>query len=74
MLNIYLISILFYLLYKIVYNNFNQNMIQYDSFSPPKKTRRNIFQTTNKDDYEVNLRSSLDAQRKNEVNYGLIAM
>jgi hypothetical protein len=49
-------------------------MIQYDSFSPPKKTRRNIFQTTNKDDYEVNLRSSLDAQRKNEVNYGLIAM
>jgi hypothetical protein len=41
----------FYQLYKNTYNNRNKKMIQYDSFSPSKKTRRNIFQNTNKDDY-----------------------
>lgn len=36
-----------------------------DSYSPVRKLKKSSYQTPNKDDYDLNLRTSLNVQKKN---------
>lgn len=38
-----------------------------DSYTPIRKLKKPAYQTPNKDDYDVNLRTSLNVQRKNPI-------
>ncbi len=49
-------------------------MIANDSYIPIRKIKKTTFDTTNKDDYDVNLRTSLNVQKKGPIALNLIQM
>lgn len=42
-------------------------MISNNSYTPIRKIKKSTYDASNKDDYDVNLRTSLNVQRKNPV-------
>jgi hypothetical protein len=50
------------------------SMITNNSYTPIRKIKKTSYDTTNKDDYDVNLRTSLNVQRKNPVIPNIIQM
>jgi hypothetical protein len=47
-------------------------MITNNSYTPIRKIKKAPFDTVNKDDYDVNLRTSLNVQRKNGIPPNLV--
>ena len=49
-------------------------MIANDSYTPIRKIKKPSYDTSNKDDYDVNLRTSLNVERKNPALTNIIQM
>jgi hypothetical protein len=49
-------------------------MITNNSYTPIRKIKKTSYDTTNKDDYDINLRTSLNVQRKNPIIPNIIQM
>ena len=49
-------------------------MISNNSYTPIRKIKKSSYDTSNKDDYDVNLRTSLNVQRKNPVIPNIVQM
>ena len=49
-------------------------MIQNSSFTPIRRIKRNPFDSTNKDDYDINLRTSLNSNKKNNPNLNVVSI
>lgn len=45
-----------------------------DSYTPVRKLKKPSYETSNKDDYDVNLRTSLNVQRKNQIMPNTVQM
>ena len=49
-------------------------MFSNNSYTPIRKIKKSSYDTSNKDDYDVNLRTSLNVQRKNPVIPNIVQM
>jgi hypothetical protein len=49
-------------------------MIPNNSYTPIRKIKKSTYDPSNKDDYDVNLRTSLNVQRKNPVIPNIVQM
>ena len=49
-------------------------MIPNNSYTPIRKIKKSTYDTSNKDDYDVNLRTSLNVQRKNPMIPNIVQM
>ena len=49
-------------------------MIPNNSYTPIRKIKKSSYDTSNKDDYDVNLRTSLNVQRKNPIVPNIVQM
>ena len=49
-------------------------MFSNNSYTPIRKINKPSYDTTNKDDYDVNLRTSLNVQRKNQIVPNVVQM
>ena len=49
-------------------------MMSNNSYTPIRKIKKSSYDTSNKDDYDVNLRTSLNVQRKNPIIPNIVQM